>query len=746
MENRVINATLSTQSLTFRPGGSPVSFEVTVINGSDQFAAFQLEVLAAGASRSSGSLWYRLSPEVAAAKPPGGITPFQIVIVDTPLPAFVGTINLTVRIFSPQLREERKLLVRLTIEPGLRSTLFSVELPVRRLQVYPLNPVDIPVRVRNLGQQQLDVVLRFAGFAPSWLIGSAERRLLVDPGTQAETSFQCQPPAALQAPSQDYPFIVEASSRDDPQVRTEGIVEVLPVGFVEFTATPQQQTIPSQGGWLPDWKSDSAAFPLLFKNASNLRQQVNVQLQGRDHRKCTYRVVPKDADLELGLTTNLTLEVKTKRPWVGLVKTLQLEARALLSDQRLGSTDPATQTLELRVLPVVPLWLLLALLAVLAALLALIIRPVAIAHTDVVNVVRFSSDNLSVVSGSDDCTIRHWRSDGLELKHIATLDTGEAVGCGSGNDTRPESNSPLKVNNNQPVWALQFDPIKNDRVAAGLKNSVIQLWNLATHEKEYELIVQEMVDSSDKVFDLVFTNDLRYLISGHGSGKVVVWERKQSVNEKFQSSPKRKDIELRYQAQALALSQDDRTLAIGGNNKNITLLDLTEPNSRQRRFSVKVPNRSFGQDDYVWSLDFAPNRSNLLATADSDGYITIFDLDQCQINNTPTQSNEPINQECVKVDQWQAGKSAVRSLAFTENGSKLVSAGDDGRVVVWPLTSESKLDRETAVNGREIYKSPNTINSIDVNKQGTIIVSGGKDCQDRDGIKNCQVNLRRLEK
>ncbi len=110
MENHAISASLSTQSLTFRPD-KPVAFEVTVINSSNQFAAFQLEVLAAGSSK-SGPLWYRLSPEVAAAKPPGGITVFQVVIFDSPLTAFVGVINLTVRIFSPQLRQERKLLVR----------------------------------------------------------------------------------------------------------------------------------------------------------------------------------------------------------------------------------------------------------------------------------------------------------------------------------------------------------------------------------------------------------------------------------------------------------------------------------------------------------------------------------------------------------------------------------------------------------------------------------------------------------
>lgn len=429
MESHAIDASLSTQSLTFRPGGPPAAFEITVVNRSDQFAAFQLEVLAPGASRSSGAFWYRLTPEVAAAKPTGGVTLFQIVIFDTPLPTFVGTINLTVRIFSPQLNKERKLLVRLTIEQGIRPTLLSVELPVQQLQVYPRNTIDIPVRVQNLGQQPADVVLEFVGLDRSWLTGSAERRLLVDPGTQVEATFQCQPPTATQVPSDNYEFTIEASSRDGPQGSAKGSLEVLPVGFIQLTTSPQQQTIPDRGRWLPDWKTDSALFQLLFKNTSNLRQQVDVQLQGKDQKKCTCTVTPKKAEAGLGETTEVLLKVKTKRPWLGLAKTLRLEARAL-PDQRLDSTDPAIQSLELRVLPIIPLWLLLALLTLLAALLALLLRPPVIAHTDFVNSVRISGNALLVLSGSDDCTIRRWQVDGDKLEPSEVFTEGK-VSCGA---------------------------------------------------------------------------------------------------------------------------------------------------------------------------------------------------------------------------------------------------------------------------------------------------------------------------
>ncbi|MHC5829295.1 MAG: hypothetical protein ACYT04_78615, partial [Nostoc sp.] len=127
-------------------------------------------------------------------------------------------------------------------------------------------------------------------------------------------------PSLTQAPSQDYPFTIEAMSRDGYPSTTQGSLEVSPVGFVKFTAIPQQQTIPYKNRWLPNWRSNSGSFQLIFKNTSNLQQQLNVILQGRDQHQLTPRISPENADLSLGETTKIILEVKTKRFWVGWSK------------------------------------------------------------------------------------------------------------------------------------------------------------------------------------------------------------------------------------------------------------------------------------------------------------------------------------------------------------------------------------------------------------------------------------------
>lgn len=739
MEN-FINASVSPQTHIFRPGGQSVAFKVIVINDSDQHADFKLEVIPAGASPTSNQ-WYRLSPEISAAKPPGSSTDFQIIIFDSPIPGFVGTASLRIRIVSPRLRQERTLVVHLRIEADDRVKSISVELPVQKFQVYPRNTANIAVRLRNWSHKPVDVVLRLRGIEASWINGGAERRLLLEANGQLETIFPCQPPSSNQALSQEYPFTIEATSRDGYSNSTQGILEVLPVGFVEFKATPSQQTIPRRGWWVPDWKSNSATFDLLFKNVSNLQQQVDIQLQGGNYRQCSSKLFPEYAELPLGQTTNVKLQVKTKRPWVGWLKTLRFDAKAILSDQRLGGADPTTQALELKVLPILPLWLQLALIALLALLLSLLFKPELVTHTDSINVVRFSADALSAVSGSNDSTVRRWRVNGSNLDPEGESQTQKLKG--------------ILGETNGEVFSLRFDPHKNNRVAAGMKNSVIQLWNVAKREKEAELKLPDFLGKTDKVFDLVFTqNDNRYLISGYPNRKVLVWARN-SATEEFQPQPQR-IVNIDYDVYSMALSRDDKTLAVAGNFKSLILLDLNKLNTlpqqnnnltkddlvklnvSQGKFSVADNNTGYGSNDRIFSVTFSPQNSNLLATADSDGYITILDY-QCQNSTKPDQQQALHQKQCERT-RWQVSSGAVRSIAFTSDGKKLVSAGDDGRVLVWQLTSEGKLSTE-AVKGKQIAKRDHLINSIDINSQGDMVIIGGEECEKTQNGKKCLPHL-----
>jgi WD40 repeat protein len=738
MENNAIDASLSIQSLTFRSPEQPVSFEVNVSNNGNLFANFHVEVSAAGEDPQAGGKWYKISPEVAAAIPQGSSTTFQVIVLQSPVPGFVGTIDLTVRVFSPQLRQERRLLVRLAIDGDRRSARIAVELAVRQFQIYPRNLLDIPVKVQNFGQQYVEMLLRLTGIESTWLMGGEERRVSIPPASQVEVNFQCQPPSVIQALSQNYPFRIEAVGHNLPSI--EGNIEVLPVGFIGFTIpAPKHRQLPAQGQWWPTRKDKSAPFTLVFKNDSNLYQQIDILLQGKDADRCSPTISPPIANLKLGQTTQVQLEITSKRHWLGIGKKLNLEAKPILADLRLGTTDPATESLTVRVLPIIPLWMQIAILGLIAGCVAWLLKPGAATHTAFVNSVRFSGDGDTVVSGADDCTIRRWRREGGKLEPFRSLPAGEATACG-----KAQAPQGLLAIPNRAVSVLRLMPEDSNRLAVGLENGSVELWNVATAKKISQLVPPQKV-TDDRVFDLVFSQDSKYLFVGHGSGNLMMWQRL-SPDGQFKLAEPAHLLDLKsylktsFQVRALALSQDRDTLVIGGNYKRFVvwegqnhILDPSKPQLAVQKLEKLDEKLSAGNGDYIWSLAFAPNAPKILASADSDGYITIWDLANCppSKNAAPSPGVKELNcqQSGIKA-RWRGSQQSIRSIAFSEDGKLLVSGGDDGRLVAWRLTPAYQVDRQTPT-GQEIYRSDRKINTIDLKTtdRGIAIITGGEDFQ-----------------
>ncbi|NJL52664.1 MAG: hypothetical protein HC930_11390 [Hydrococcus sp. SU_1_0] len=105
--------------------------------------------------------------------------------------------------------------------------------------------------------------------------------------------------------SRDYPFIIIARSHVCSAVEARGILEVLPVGFMQFEVQPQQQRIPAKRPWLPNWRARSSTFQLLFKNNSNLLQTLDLEVRGRDTKQCKIQVDPENPTLPSGRNKRL---------------------------------------------------------------------------------------------------------------------------------------------------------------------------------------------------------------------------------------------------------------------------------------------------------------------------------------------------------------------------------------------------------------------------------------------------------
>lgn len=228
-----VKAIVSKKTLEFTPDSSSDDvnvnqeneFDVTVINASDKFASFQLEISTPGLDENSHIKWYVVQPEICAKKPPGSETIFHVAITKAPIPAYDTTIDLILKVVSVEyenLYTSQKL--RLTINKPLRS--LRVEMPVKEFKAQPGDAVEIPVLVYNLSPKFTEITLTCSGLDFDWMTAGRNRRLLVEPGDSQKTSFWCQPPKDTQTLSKEYKFIIEAKSNTSQYTtREQGILE-----------------------------------------------------------------------------------------------------------------------------------------------------------------------------------------------------------------------------------------------------------------------------------------------------------------------------------------------------------------------------------------------------------------------------------------------------------------------------------------------------------------------------------------
>lgn len=142
---------------------------------------------------------------------------FSVTIVDSPIVGFVGLVNLTVRTFSLELRDEVRQVIRMELQEGTGQSHIHLELPFQRLQVAPLDTVEMPILVRNPSQQATNVTLMCEGIPAHWLIEGATRQFQVRAGGQFSTAFLCQPPFSPEAVSKVYGITIRAKHTNGPQ-------------------------------------------------------------------------------------------------------------------------------------------------------------------------------------------------------------------------------------------------------------------------------------------------------------------------------------------------------------------------------------------------------------------------------------------------------------------------------------------------------------------------------------------------
>ena len=720
-------------------------FEVIVTNNSDRFASFQLEIEAIGVESNLNEKWYKADPALCAKKPPGDETTFNVVITKPPLPAYQTTIELKLKIFSIEFAdlyaEER---LSLTVDKPRRS--LKVYLPTKERKIKPGEAIKIPVLAYNLSQESTTVILNILGLKTGW-IEKNRLKIEIEPGDSREEYFICQPPEDIQVLSQIYEFAIEAQSQNSgytPPLQ-KGNIEILPYGIVELNCLEESQTIPVKKTKKIEGKPKEATYELEFKNNSNLSQQIELEISEKDREKCTLKL-PEPIEIEPGEKDYIYLKAKKSRPWLGGRKRIFFKVFPVLSKPEYASfesnervsTRPNVQPLELVVKPVIPVLLQYAggILGLLLIWLAWFLNPVG-HHQGSVNSIRIIGNGGTVISGGSDRTIRRWQVNSRRWNFLTRRLRFEGL---------------IADNTDKPVRIIRQSKKDDDVIAAGLDNGNIYLWNILSKNR------QSVYQGLDRVFDLDFTRDARYLFSVHGSGFVYQWD----LSDRDGKPINRAYPKFALSTIALSESRNKSTLIfVAGRYGKLAVWDWQAEKFYEFKYKLSTENKFeqlLGQNHYIDSLAIA-NRKNILAMADNQGYITLWDVNQIRQcidtyeqtssrrgNSKNVTANGQISFEKILncdnaiVDRWREGHNGepIHSLALTQDGCYLASTGDDGKVMLWPLNTEGSRSSEIS-DGRTIAEFSDTIlKTVDIKAIGNYLLIASD-------AKNDRITLYRIK-
>ncbi|GAX41443.1 protein kinase [Tolypothrix sp. NIES-4075] len=287
-------------------------------------------------------------------------------------------------------------------------------------------------------------------------------------------------------------------------------------------------------------------------------------------------------------------------------------------------------------------------------------NPTLIGHSDEVNSLAFSSDGITLASGSDDKTIKIWNLN--NKKEIRTF--------------KGHSNF---------VYSVAISP-DGQILVSGSKDKTIKIWSLKTGQ-----LINTLNGHKDFVDSVAISPDGQTIASGSYDHTIKLWNLKTlQLIRTFEGHS--------AQVLSVAISPDNQILISGSKDKTIKMWNL---NTGQEIRTIQAHSGD------VNAIAIS-SRGDMFASASDDKTVKVWDLNTGHEIRTIGIHSADVNaiafshdgdkiasgsdDKTVKIwnlmsgellDTLEVHKSAVYAVAFSPNDKTLVSAGADKTIRIW---------------------------------------------------------------
>lgn len=207
-------------------------------------------------------------------------------------------------------------------------------------------------------------------------------------------------------------------------------------------------------------------------------------------------------------------------------------------------------------------------------------------------------------------------------------------------------------------WQITFSP-DGSRFAATSNDQTIRIWDTDRFE---ELLC---IRHPGLPYCMCWTPDGTRLISGAESDGIKIWDTASGVL--IESHLEGTSV------QAISISPNGQYLAVGGKDRIVRLLDLS---------NLSLARTFLGHNGFVESLAF---------TADNDWLVSGDDSEEVRLWRVPTEDSATEG-SVLTHRSWQGHNDWISDIAFHPNRNIFVTSGHDRRVHVWDGRDGRRID------------------------------------------------------